>query len=452
MSKLLNKVFHLGIHPDLPFKRQNKIRIFNASALVVSFICIFYVLFGSFYGYYGPVGLTLFEFITLQFGLYLVYKRYYNTAFHFVVSVSLLYICAATIIFGEDAQIHIYLLFMPLAGIMLFDKLKTIISYLVLCMLLLIFSKIVFHFCKPLYPANPIIEIIGWLNLVFTGILIFLAVMQFKIENIAFNREINFQRLELEEKNKDITDSIHYAKRIQKALMASDGILKKNLAEYFLMYKPKDIVSGDFYWAEQKDSGFMLAVCDCTGHGVPGAFMSLLNITILNETVNEKKICSPDLIFNQVREDIVKVLNPEGREEEQTDGMDAVLCCFDFNKLKLDFACANNPLWIVRKDSIIEFKPDKMPVGMHFGKKTDFTLKSVDLQKGDVVYLFTDGFADQFGGLKGKKFKYSQFKELLLSIYSRPMHEQQSIIQQKLEVWKGGLEQVDDILVMGIRI
>ena len=320
----------------------------------------------------------------------------------------------------------------------------------------LIGAILLFQEYKPLYGNNVVIDIVGLLSLLFTGLLIFLIMKQFKTENIAFNNEINFQRLELEEKNKDIRDSMHYAKKIQRALMASDTLLKKNLKEYFLLYKPKDIVSGDFYWAEQVNSNFLIAACDCTGHGVPGAFMSLLNITKLNETINEKKIIQPDLVLNQVREDIIKALNPEGTEEERKDGMDAVFCCFDFENLKMEFACANNPIWIIRqeqgKSALMEYKADKMPVGIHFGEKKKFTLNSITLKKDDVIYLFTDGYADQFGGSKGKKFKYSQLKEVLLSIHKLPMEQQHEILNTKIEDWKGSLDQVDDMLIIGLKI
>ncbi len=211
-----------------------------------------------------------------------------------------------------------------------------------------------------------------------------------------------------------------------------------------------------------------MAACDCTGHGVPGAFMSLLNITKLNEITYEKKIVRPDLILNQLREDIIKVLNPDGTEEGK-DGMDAVLCSFDFDNLKLEFAGANNALWIVRDGAngkrtaenselptpdsqLIAYKPDKMPVGAYIGKQTNFTLQSIELQKGDTIYLLTDGYADQFGGSKGKKFKSAQLKEVLIALNHLPMKEQQVALQQKLESWKGNLEQVDDILIIGVRV
>lgn len=463
MRKLINSIIQIGLSPDLPFSQQNKIRIFNVASLFIAFICIFYTIFGLFQQRYLSVLFTGSEFLLLIVGFFLVNKQKYDLAFHFGLITGFLFLCGYALLFGEKSQTHIYLLFMPVAGIILFDCFTTILVYFIVSVLLLAGSRMMFQLFEPVYLNNPVIETIGWLSFVFTSVLIFLGVRQFKNENIEFNQEINFQRLELKEKNKDITDSFHYAQRIQRALMASQNLLDKNLPEYFILYKPKDIVSGDFYWAEQINSRFLLAVCDCTGHGVPGAFMSLLNITKLNETVHEKKIIRPDLILNQVREDIIKVLNPEGSLEDGRDGMDAIFCSFDFENRKLEFACANNPLWIVRKNHeserktegeaiLMEYKADKMPVGMYSGNKTDFNLNGIDLQKGDIVYLFTDGYTDQFGGTKGKKFKYAQLKEILLSIYFLPLKAQQAILQQKIENWKGKLEQVDDILIIAVRV
>lgn len=281
-------------------------------------------------------------------------------------------------------------------------------------------------------------------------------------------KELKEEKIKVEEAHKEITDSIHYAKRIQRALLASDILLKKNLPEYFVLYKPKDIVSGDFYWAYKVEannktqaiknisagleSKFLLATGDCTGHGVPGAFMSLLNISKLSETVNEKEIIEPDLILDHVREEIIKALNPEGAEIESKDGMDCVLCAFDFNKMELQFAAANNPLWIIRNSELIEYKPDKIPVGMYHGELKPFSLQNVKLLKNDIVYTFTDGYADQFGGEKGKKFKYQQLKELLLANTHLSMQEQRKLLDERIDGWKGNLEQVDDILVIGIKI
>lgn len=256
----------------------------------------------------------------------------------------------------------------------------------------------------------------------------------------------------IHEKNREIMDSMHSAKRIQHALLASDTTLKKYLPEYFVLYKPKDIVSGDFYWANMVDNKFIMITADCTGHGVPGAFMSLLNISYLNEAIIEKKITSPEKILDYVRGQVISSLNPEGSDFESKDGMDAVLCVYDFKGLWLRFACANNPLWVVRKNDLIKFKPDKMPVGMHYGEEKPFSANTLGLRKGDIVYTFTDGYADQFGGPKGKKFKYKALKELLLSIQDKSMAEQKIILEETFTSWKGSLEQVDDVLVIGIRV
>lgn len=266
------------------------------------------------------------------------------------------------------------------------------------------------------------------------------------------NIEIMLQKDLIEEKNKSILDSIHYARRIQKALLASDNALKKNLPDFFVLYKPKDIVSGDFYWAHHSGSRFLLATCDCTGHGVPGAFMSLLNISKLNETVNERKIIQPDLILNNVRDEIIKALNAGDAEEKSRDGMDAVLCSFDFNNLTLQFAAANNSVIIIRNNDLIEFKPDKFPVGMHQGELKPFTFQSVNLMKGDTIYTFTDGYADQFGGDKGKKMMTKNFKQLLLSVSMLPMNDQRIELEKHFDEWRSNYEQVDDVLVIGVRV
>ncbi|MBK7182360.1 MAG: tetratricopeptide repeat protein [Bacteroidetes bacterium] len=263
--------------------------------------------------------------------------------------------------------------------------------------------------------------------------------------------EVERQRDLVEEKSKEITDSIHYAKRIQQALLASDTFLKKHIADYFIFYKPKDIVSGDFYWANVIDGKFVLITADCTGHGVPGAFMSLLNISYLNEAIIEKRMDAPDKILDYVRSQIIQSLNPEGSENEGRDGMDATLCIYDFKGMWLRFSAANNPLWLYRNNEIKEFSADKMPVGMYHGEQKPFTQQTIGLRKDDIVYTFTDGFADQFGGEKGKKFKYKNLQQLLLSNASKPMAEQKQILEKTLRDWQGNMEQVDDILIVGIR-
>jgi tetratricopeptide (TPR) repeat protein len=292
---------------------------------------------------------------------------------------------------------------------------------------------------------------------------------------------ITQQKAVVEEKQKEILDSIHYAKRIQKALLASHTLLSKHLPEYFVLYKPKDIVSGDFYWATYKESiplggagAFYLAVCDSTGHGVPGAFMSLLNISFLNEAITEKNIAQPNEVFNHARKRLIENISQDG----QQDGMDGVLIKIQAppppkggskesssNKNTnlasippleggeaLSYSAAYNAPVVIRNGEIIELNADKMAVGASPKQNESFTANTFNLQKEDLVYLFTDGYADQFGGPKGKKFKYAQLSDKLKTMKDKSMEEQKNMLEKTFEDWKGNLEQVDDVLIIGIRI
>lgn len=271
------------------------------------------------------------------------------------------------------------------------------------------------------------------------------------IQLATINSEITIQKNLVEIKNQEITDSINYAQRIQKVLLTSEKYIKKHLPDFFILNKPKDIVSGDFYWAVEVDNCFIIVTADCTGHGVPGAFMSLLGINYLNEIVIERKITQPDLILNELRKEIIEALNPEG-DEDGKDGMDMVLSKFDLKNNQLTFACANNPLWILRNKELIEYKADKMPVGKGPKDNIGFTLQTVDLKKGDIIYTFTDGYADQFGGPKGKKFMYKQLKDKLINNNNLSLQNQKELLTQEITQWQGSLKQVDDILVIGIKV
>ncbi len=269
-------------------------------------------------------------------------------------------------------------------------------------------------------------------------------------------QEIAHQKDVIEEKQRETLDSIHYARRIQHAMLTSQKYIEEHVPGCFLFFQPKDIVSGDFYWAlnttTPHGSLFYLATADCTGHGVPGAFMSMLGINFLNEIVIERGITRPHLILDKLRDEIIHALNPEGTSEEAKDGMDAVLCAFDFAAKKLYYAAANNSFYIVRNKQLVICPADKMPVGKYHGEPPSFTAHTVSLEPGDLVYTFTDGFADQFGGPKGKKLKYKSFEEKLLSVSHLPMAEQKKELNTMFQIWKSDYEQVDDVLVIGIRI
>lgn len=297
-------------------------------------------------------------------------------------------------------------------------------------------------------------KIIIWSG--FIGLLIVVLFLVFVFNRLQITRRqkkiIQEQKYVVELHQKEITDSINYAKRIQYALLASEDLLNSHLPEHFVLFKPKDIVSGDFYWGTPVEDGFILVTADCTGHGVPGAFMSLLNISKLNQIVNEKKIIRPDIILNHVREEIIHALNPPGSTEISKDGMDAVVCKLNLKKRSLQFASANNSFYLIRNNTLLTCKADKMPVGKGHDDSIAFTFNEIKLQKGDLLYIFTDGLADQFGGPAGKKFKYKQLENLLLNFHQEQMTVQKQEIDSAFEKWKGNLEQVDDVCLIGIKI
>ena len=271
------------------------------------------------------------------------------------------------------------------------------------------------------------------------------------------NREIEKQRDLANEQKKKITDSILYSQRIQNAILPPKRLLNDLLNEHFVLFIPKDIVSGDFYWLSQKENILVLVAADCTGHGVPGALMSMLGIAFLNEIVNKIAInrhinsLQSDEILNELRRNIIGSLHQTGDKEEPKDGMDISLCIIDFETKKLQFSGAHNPLYIVRNGDLVQYDGDKMPLSYHKNKDLPFTRHDISLKDNDTLYIFSDGFIDQFGGDKGLKFLVKNFKELLVRIHQKPMEEQKEILTDTFNNWKGDRDQLDDVLVIGFR-
>jgi serine phosphatase RsbU (regulator of sigma subunit) len=263
------------------------------------------------------------------------------------------------------------------------------------------------------------------------------------------NRKITAQRDQIAYQKKHITDSIHYAQKIQRAILPSMELFTDEL-EHFVLYKPRDIVSGDFYWADKVDGKLIIIAADCTGHGVPGAFMSMLGVSLLNEIILNRNITTPDAILNNLRKMIIESLNQREARSEVKDGMDMTVCVIDFEKDKLHFAGANNPLYLVRNGEMIQHKADKMPVAIH-EIMDDFTPVTVDLKKGDTFYTFSDGYVDQFGGPRQKKFLSKNFRNVLLEIQHLDMIDQGTKLDQVFEEYRADVEQVDDVVVIGVR-
>jgi serine phosphatase RsbU (regulator of sigma subunit) len=265
--------------------------------------------------------------------------------------------------------------------------------------------------------------------------------------------ELEHNRDKVAFKNKEITDSIKYAKRLQEAILPSAEFVTKLFPESFILYKPKDIVSGDFYWFEQWGNKKLFAAVDCTGHGVPGAFMSIVGYNQLNQAVNESGLSKPNLILNALNKGITKALKQTMDASTVKDGMDIALCAYDESTGMLEYAGAYNSLWLIRNGKLTEVKADKKPIGVFIGEELKpFHNYEIKLEKGDCIYVFTDGYADQFGGEKGKKFKYKPLKELLERNQHLSMEDQKKLLDETIEGWRGMLEQVDDILIIGIRV
>ncbi len=285
-------------------------------------------------------------------------------------------------------------------------------------------------------------------------VLIFLTIMLYKRNQFRkkTNQETALQNSLIHQQTREITDSISYASRIQEAVIPDITQLRKHFTDAFVLSKPKDIVSGDFWWCTEKDGKFFLAGADSTGHGVPGGFMSMLGSVFLFEIITENGATSTASILNSMRDKVISTLNRSGIGKGVKDGMDMVMCAFSENNRKVEFSCAMNPLWVIRNNEVIEYRADKFPVGEYHGEVKSFSTRTHDALPGDMIYIFSDGYADQFGGPEGKKLKYKQFREILCTVSNLSCSEQHKILLAKFAEWKNDHEQVDDVLVIGIRI
>jgi CheY-like chemotaxis protein len=296
-------------------------------------------------------------------------------------------------------------------------------------------------------------------SVIFLVVLVFsiMVLRQFKAKKEA-NKKLAEQRDLANQQKKDITDSIEYAKRIQTAILPPINFIKRNLPEHFILFKPRDIVSGDFYWMMNKDNKIIIAAADCTGHGVPGAFMSMLGTAFLNEIVTKiienKHIYSlqANEILNQLRDYVIKSLHQTGATNEAKDGIDIALCIIDSEKQKLQFAGAHNPLYLIKNNEIKILKGDRMPVSIHQNAHKTFENHVIDFEENDIIYMFSDGYYDQIGGPQNRKFMSRNFQALLLDIHKKPMEVQQQMLDKTFEDWKGNNIQLDDILVIGIKL
>ncbi len=302
-----------------------------------------------------------------------------------------------------------------------------------------------------------ILEVLLGMGLVW--LVMYLRVRKLKADKILLTQKVKERTQEIEKQRdqialqkKEITDSIHYAEKIQQAVLPRDTLVAEILSDYFILFKPRDIVSGDFYWVHNHPDKIVVVAADCTGHGVPGAFMSMLGVSILNEIASGKILPPANRILDLLREHLTQTLRQTGEEGEAKDGMDLSMVILDKTASKAQFAGAYNPLIHVRQQEATVYKADKMPVGFHFGEMAPFASQDIEVQTGDCLYMFSDGYADQFGGPEGKKFKSANLRNLLCEVSPLPMNRQKEILDNTITEWMHQHEQIDDILVIGIRV
>jgi serine phosphatase RsbU (regulator of sigma subunit) len=471
---LYKKITSIGITPETPFELRNKLRVFNNANMVIFCISALYSIVGVSQSFFIAVSVTLYSLFSNVLSFILVNAGKYKAAFHYTIWYGFTFLTAFSILFGGVNNSYYYFLFLPVACNILFDDLKTTIVYVVISAILMVGNVYYIDHYEPYYDMEAWMKYFSYPNILFASLLIFLGVRLFKQENLKYAHQIEEQKKVLEEKNQEITDSINYAKKIQSALIPSEQEFNLHFKSSFVLFKPKDIVSGDFYWvtkversAAKHSVGFVSSspdsdlppqrfytfyvTGDCTGHGVPGGFMTMLGISFLDEIINEKKILEPAKILDLLRERIIHTLKQTGSTGENKDGMDIVICRLDLNSKVLTYAAANNSLYVYSDHKFNEYLPDKQPCGFHHETKP-FREHHIQLKEGDVIYTFTDGYADQFGGPRGKKFKYRQLEELTISLQDKSLKDQKTELEKTFENWKGNLEQIDDVCMIGIKL
>jgi serine phosphatase RsbU (regulator of sigma subunit) len=463
---LIRKIQKLGVQYETGYVNKKDLVGFNSTFLWTSVLIFLNIFISLSQGLYCIAIVNVAGNIVFVTVLWLNHKGYFRFNRHLGIILANIYVYVMSIVGGEELHFqYAYTIILTVIGIV-FSHRRYLAIHLPLCILFFVAVTISYHYIPPIqFIAPSERHLYAFNNGVIFMVLVSVVAFGFRNQTNYYIREIETKKNVIEEKQKEIFDSINYAKRIQTALLNNVTLLDEHLGpkNYFLYLQPKDIVSGDFYWSESVyarypvsengfsvkkfDELFFVAVCDSTGHGVPGAFMSIINMGCLKEAVKEKNIYEPGKILDHARSRLIDSIS----SEEHKDGFDGALLCLNKTTGQLSYASAYNTPLLVRNGQAECLKGDKMPVGK--GEKTGcFTTHLVDYAKGDMIYLFTDGFADQFGGVKGKKFMYRRLESLVADNARLEPEQQKQALKKAHHDWKGQLEQVDDICLFGVRL
>lgn len=448
----MRRILNNGISVNNTLTLNRRIRVANLISLLIAAIMALYT--PVFFVFEQPVGITInsIYFLSAVTAFCLIHQRFTLPAFLLIVCSSFFYFVITSIVYGTQVNLHFFLLIVCMTSVALFNSRITIRILLALAILSFFLLIVWSHFydrliCIPKQSRTDEM-IIGQVNLLLLFLISCTFMMFFKNEMLYGKKIITDQKNLLEERNKDVMDSINYAQRIQRAMLPSRSSIRGIFPEYFLFFQPKDIVSGDFYWTHETDKYQFIAVGDCTGHGVPGCMMSVLGINLLIEIVENKHITDPATILNELRNGILLAFDKDGRSTVYQDGMDLALIRIDRQSNSFTFSGAQNSIYHITSEKLEVCMGDKQPIG--FSHSMDFfTTQKFTYESGDLLILFTDGFADQFGGPKNKKFGYKNFQELLFNNRERDLEK---LLTKTFYEWKGELEQIDDICVLGIRL
>lgn len=449
---MINRILNNGISVNNTESLNRKIRVSNLIALLIVVVMITYT---PMYIYFEqPVGIIInsFFFLSALTTFFLIHQKKYVTSFVFLVCCSFLYFIVTSLVYGTKINLHFFMLVLCMISIVVFNS-QNVIRFFIALAIVSFFSLVIWsYFHEPFIripkQTDTMETLLGNVNLLLLFLICSLFLLFLKVLMIKSHNRIVEQKNLIEEKNRDLTDSIRYAQRIQNAMLPSKSSIEAIFPGYFLFFKPKDIVSGDFYWVFENEEYQFLAVGDCTGHGVPGSMMSVLGINLLIEIVENKRINNPDAILNELRQGILTAFDKDGKSPEYKDGMDIALVRISRKTKTYCFAAANNGIYHLNADGLQERRADKQPVGFSH-ELSPFTKQDFTYEHGDTLVLFTDGFADQFGGPKNKKFRYKSFQELLMEYRNEGLDK---VLDKTFHSWKRDLEQVDDVCVFGITL
>ena len=447
-----NNISNLGLESaDLsPWEKRN-LRFMNSMTFILACAMVFFAIMGISFDITEALPqltaafvVTLLFYIVRRFTPYIIAKIYFCIIPLFIVAMF------AISIVGEVGNDKYFMIVCGIIPLIVFREKKFYLPFLLINIGTFFIISWAQTFVPPVttLPDSQLQYYINT-NAVVIFMFVFFLLSLFKKEIFDYQLKTEMQKELIEEHSEEVRQSIEYAKKIQEAILPPRSLIDRILPESFVLYKPKDIVAGDFYWMDEVDGKILFACADCTGHGVPGAMVSVVCCNAINSAVNEFGKKSPAEILDKTRDLVIETFKRSDREVK--DGMDISICSYDPITSKMEFAGANNGLYILRDNELIETKPDKQPVGNYENAKP-FTNHTLQLEKGDLIYLFTDGFADQFGGEKGKKYKYKPFKNLLANLKDHPIQNQGDLINTEFDRWRGDLEQIDDVCIIGVKI